>query len=191
MTSRHPLSVRKAEILEFLRIRESLNVLYRFKINVEFRTCFTGSIPYIGNIQMAPLKLKKLWRRGLDHLIWSAKEGKATELMKWKADDGLRSLRRRWGRRRWRMRQLAEEVEATATYRGEVWNKGKGKDWIVISYQVGFKRDENTLTIDRRTKIYGFYNDRAVFCRNHRCRVSRKNDFLEFSTKWTFYCISE
>src|SRR6218665_3992374 len=60
MTSRHPLSVRKAEILEFLRIRESLNVLYRFKINVEFRTCFTGSIPYIGNIQMAPLKLKKL-----------------------------------------------------------------------------------------------------------------------------------
>src|SRR6218665_119730 len=54
MTSRHPLSVRKAErrgwILEFLRIRESLNVFYRFKINVEFRTCFTGSIPYIGNI---------------------------------------------------------------------------------------------------------------------------------------------
>src|SRR6218665_2432891 len=60
ITSRHPLSVRKAEILEFLRIRESLNVLYRFKINVEFRTCFTGSTPYIGNIQMAPLKLKKL-----------------------------------------------------------------------------------------------------------------------------------
>ncbi len=25
----------------------------------------------------------------------------------------------------------------------------------MISYQVGFKRDENTLTIDRRTKIYG------------------------------------
>ena len=25
-------------------------------------------------------------------MIWSAKEGKATELMKWKADDGLRSL---------------------------------------------------------------------------------------------------
>src|SRR6218665_1719839 len=64
ITSRHPLSVRKAErrgwILEFLRIRGSLNVFYRFKINVEFRTCFTDSIPYIGNIQMAPLKLKKL-----------------------------------------------------------------------------------------------------------------------------------
>ena len=25
----------------------------------------------------------------------------------------------------------------------------------MISYQIGFKRDENTLTIDRRTKIYG------------------------------------
>src|SRR6218665_2078925 len=84
MTSRHPLSVRKAEILEFHRISESLNVFYRFKINVEIRTCFTGSIPYIGNIQMAPIKLKKLRRRGLDHLIWSAKEGKATELMKWR-----------------------------------------------------------------------------------------------------------
>src|SRR6218665_173242 len=67
MTSRHPLPVSKAErrewILEFLRIRGSLNVFYRFKINVEFRTCFTGSIPCIGNIQMDPLiisELKKL-----------------------------------------------------------------------------------------------------------------------------------
>src|SRR6218665_1300608 len=46
MTSRHPLSVRKAErrgwILEFLRIRESFNVFYRFKINVEFRICVTS-----------------------------------------------------------------------------------------------------------------------------------------------------
>src|SRR6218665_486983 len=61
MTSRHPLSVRKAEILEFLRIRGSLNGFYRFKINVVFRACFAGSIPYIGKIQMAPLKQKKFW----------------------------------------------------------------------------------------------------------------------------------
>ena len=50
----------------------------------------------------------------------------------------------------------------------------------MISYQVGFKRDANTLTIDRTTTIYGFYNDRAVFYRNRGCRVSKKNDFWSF-----------
>src|SRR6218665_3471410 len=120
MTSRHPLSVRKAEILEFLRIRESLNVFYRFKINVEIRTCFTRSIPYIGNIQMAPIELKKLGRRGLDHLIWSAKEGKATELMKWRETRLSAEMAREVTVEVGGGDELAEEREATATYRGEV-----------------------------------------------------------------------
>src|SRR6218665_3865801 len=68
--------------------------------------------------------------------------------------------------------------------------RGKGKDCLVISYQVGFKRDENTLTIDRRTKIYGFYNDRAVFCRNRRRRVSKKNDFLSFQRNERFIVLA-
>ena len=57
----------------------------------------------------------KLWGRGFDHLIWSAKEGTATELMKWRVDDEGGELVAGVGEEEMTMGQLAEEGEATAT----------------------------------------------------------------------------
>ena len=57
----------------------------------------------------------------------------------------------------------------------------------MISYQVGFKRDENTLTIDRRTKIYG---TEQYFVGIAGAELARRTIFLSFQRNERFIVLA-